>query len=108
LLLDHPVTAGRTDSEKINHILTFGGQTLKGPEGSWAFLKLSDTATESMPPATDKEVSAAGRAQGLALKFGKGRVVVLGDPGMLSAQVIGRERAPMGINAPGTDNKQLA
>lgn len=108
LLLDHPVTAGRTDSEKINHVLTFGGQTLKGPEGSWTFLKLGDTATESVPPATDKEVSAAGRAQGLALKFGKGRVVVLGDPGMLSAQVTGRERTPMGINALGTDNKQLA
>ncbi|HXD31107.1 MAG TPA: hypothetical protein VN643_08320 [Pyrinomonadaceae bacterium] len=108
LLLDHAVTAGRSDSEKVNRVFTFGGQSLKGPEGSWTFLKLGETATESVPPANDKEISVAGRAQGLALKFGKGRVVVLGDPGMLSAQVIGRERTPMGINAPGTDNKQLA
>jgi hypothetical protein len=107
LLLDHPVTAGRTDSEKVNHVVTFGGQTLKGPEGSWIFLKLGDTATESVP-GTDQEVSAAGRAQGVALRFGKGRVVVLGDPGMLSAQVTGRQRTPMGINSPATDNKQLA
>ena len=108
LLLDHPITAGRTDAEKVNRVFTFGGQSLKGPEGSWTFLKLGDTAKESIPPETDKEVSAAGRAQGIALKFGKGRVVVLADPEMLSAQVAGRERTPMGINSAGSDNKQLA
>jgi hypothetical protein len=108
LLLDHPITAGRTDTEKVNRVFTFGGQSLKGPDGSWTFLKLADTAKESMPSEPDKEVSAAGFAQGIALKFGKGRVVVLGDPQMLSAQVTGREKTPMGINSPGTDNKQLA
>jgi hypothetical protein len=108
LLLENPITEGRTDAEKINRVLSFGGQSLKGPEGSWTFMKLSDSATELAPAPNDKEVSAAGRAQGLSLKFGKGRVVVLSEPGVLSAQVTGRERTPMGINSPGTDNKQLA
>jgi len=108
LLLDHPITSGRNDTEKINRVMTFAGQSLKGPEGSSTFLKLPDTAVETLPAVPEKEISAAGRAQGIALKFGKGRVVVLGDSGMLSAQVSGRERAPHGLNYPGVDNKQLA
>ncbi|HYN25556.1 MAG TPA: hypothetical protein VES69_10995, partial [Pyrinomonadaceae bacterium] len=53
-------------------------------------------------------VSAAGRAQGIAFKFGKGRVVVLGEAAMLSAQLAGAEKRPMGMNVPGSDNRQLA
>jgi hypothetical protein len=108
LLLDHPVIAGRSDSEKVSRVMTFGGQSLKGPEGSSMFLKLGDTIMETSPAAGEKETSAAGRAQGVALKFGKGRVVVLAEADVLSAQVTGRERTPIGINSPGTDNKQLA
>lgn len=33
-------------------------------------------------------VSVSGRAQGVALPFGKGRVVVLGEAAMLSAQLL--------------------
>ena len=44
--------------------------------------------------------------QGLALTFGKGRVVVMGEAAELSAQLIGTER--FGMNTPGLDNRQLA
>ncbi len=50
----------------------------------------------------EKRISAAGRAQGLALKAGEGRVVVLGEAAALST------RAPFGLTFPGTDNRQLA
>jgi len=108
LLLDHPITAGRNDAEKISRVIAFTGQSLKGPDGSAVLLKLADTAVDTMPSAPAKEVSAAGRAQGIAIKFGKGRIVVLGEAGMLSAQLSGRENSPMGMNYPGLDNKQLA
>ncbi|HEX8903493.1 MAG TPA: hypothetical protein VF771_01485 [Longimicrobiaceae bacterium] len=55
--------------------------------------------------------SAAGRAQGVALAFGAGRVVVLGEAGMLSAQVSeipGRAPMKMGMNVPGSDDQQFA
>jgi hypothetical protein len=71
-------------------------------------LKLSDTAKDKSDPNTKTESSAAGRAQGIALKFGKGRVVVLGEAALLSAQVSGSENFKMGMNVPGTDNKQFA
>ena len=108
LLLDHAITQGRNEAERINRVLTFTGQSLSGPDGSANFLQLADTAKEKSGRDSEKETSAAGRAQGLALKFGKGRVVVLGDATMLSAQLAGSEKRPMGMNVPGTDNKQLA
>ena len=108
LLLDHPITTGRNDAEKISRVIAFGGQSLKGPEGSTVFLKLADTAVDVAPSPGGKDVPAAGRAQGIALKFGKGRLVVLGEAAMLSALVSGHERTLVGINYPGIDNKQLA
>ena len=53
-------------------------------------------------PEKAKMVSATGRAQAIALPFGKGRVVVFGEAAMLTAQ----ERN-FGMNYPGTDDRQL-
>jgi len=55
-----------------------------------------------------KSASAAGRAQGIAFRLGKGRVVVLGDAAMLSAQVTGSDNQPVGMNVANIDNRQLA
>jgi len=107
LLGDHPITRGREAAERVNRVIAFTGQSLKGPEGSVAFMKLADTALDAMP-GNDKQVSAAGRAQGLAFAFGKGRVVVMGEAGMLSAQLAGPDKKPFGMNRPGIDNRQLA
>lgn len=109
LLLDHPITRGRDEKERVSRIVTFTGQSLTGPNGSVAFLKLADTAVDAIAPERTKKVSAAGRAQGIALKLGKGRVVVLGEAAMLTAQLAGPEKAPFGgLNVPGIDNRQLA
>src|SRR4051812_3512216 len=102
LLGEHPIVAGRNESEKINRVVTYGGQSLKGGEGSSLFLKVAANQAN----AADND-NAADRAQAIAIKFGKGRVVVLGESAMLSAQVTLPERTPMGINST-NDNKQLA
>jgi len=107
-LADHPVTQGRNASERVNKIMTFTGQSLQGPASAIAFLKLADTAFDRMPREDVTPISAAGRAQGVALEFGKGRVIVMGEAGMLSAQLIGPRRALFGMNRPGIDNRQLA
>jgi hypothetical protein len=108
LLLDHPITRGRNDQERINTVLAFTGQSLKGPEDSAVFLKLGSTAKDQATPESTTNVPAAGRAQGIAFKFGKGRVVVLGEAAMLSAQITGPDKSPLGMNFPGSDNRQLA
>ncbi len=69
-------------------------------------LRFADTATEQ--EGRDKEIAAAGRAQGVALKYGRGRVVVLGEAAQLSAQVYGNPPQHLGMNVPGCDNRKLA
>jgi len=108
LLATHPISEGRDQNERLNIVQTFTGQSLKGPEDSVAILKLSDTAKDTPNREADSSVSAAGRAQAIALKFGKGRVVVQGEAAMLSAQIAGQNKQKMGMNVPGNDNKQYA
>jgi hypothetical protein len=123
LLGEHAITNGRNGNERINRVITFTGQSLKGPEGSVSLLNLADSATDRMETwaaspgqgrrsrgaaSNAPQVSAAGRSQGLALTFGSGRVVVLGEASELSAQLAGPQKRPMGMNYPGIDNRQLA
>ena len=107
-LADHPLTRGRDESERVNKVIAFTGQSLKGPADSFAFMRLADTAIDTMPGPNANQVSAAGRAQGIAISFGRGRVIVLGEAGMLSAQVVGAQQVKFGMNRPGIDNRQLA
>jgi hypothetical protein len=107
-LADHPITRGRNDSERVNKIIAFTGQSLKGPPSSVAFMKLADSAVDAMPGVNNNPASAAGRAQGIAMTFGEGRVVVLGEAAMLSAQLAGPNKMPFGMNRPGIDNRQIA
>jgi hypothetical protein len=105
-LADHPITRGREASERINSVLTFTGQSLKGPKESTALLQLSPSAYDAFgidDPVKATTSSAAGRAQAVALAFGKGRVVVTGEAAMLTAQ-----NQNFGMNYPGTDDRQFA
>ncbi len=104
---DHAITKGRNAAERVNKIIAFTGQSLKGPSDAVAFMRLSDTARD-VDRNSGRSISAAGRAQGLAMKPGKGRVVVLAEAAMLSAQLAGPNKAFFGMNRPGTDNRRLA
>jgi hypothetical protein len=104
LLADSPITRGRNSSEKVSRVITFTGQSLKGSADSTPILILPSTAVDVFP---QNKISAAGRNQGLTIKFGKGRVVVLGEAGMLTAQ-IDNEGRTFGMNYPNNDNKQFA
>src|ERR1044072_1197942 len=108
LLATHPITEGRNEKERVNLVRSFTGQSLKGPEGSAGILILANTATDRLTFAEGKITSAAGRTQAVAFKFGKGRVVVQGEAAMLSAQITGADKHPMGMNVPGNDNRQYA
>jgi hypothetical protein len=116
LLGEHVITRGRDATERINRVVTFSGTSVKGPKGSTPLLKLSSTAMDVFPPdkpgtpeapVDHKQVPAADRAQGVALQFGKGRVVVLADAAMLTAQVAPKG-FQFGMNVTGADNRQFA
>jgi hypothetical protein len=104
-LSDHPIIRGRNDAERIGRIVTFTGQALLGPPGSLPLLRLGPDAYDYYPP-TKENRSVAGEAQGLCIELGKGRVVVMGEAAMLTAQIDGRGEK-FGMNVPGIDNAIL-
>lgn len=129
---DHPIIAGRDEGERVRRIRTFTGQSLRGPVGATTLMAMSEDAREAAALPTLQEIDRrleAGEAadavlgelarpalpaQGLAFEHGRGRVVVLGEAGMLTAQVVrfpadsGREDVVFGLQTPGHDDQQFA
>lgn len=111
LLGEHAVLRGRSDAERIDKVVTFRGQSINGPTASVSLFRLATTANDTITMSNGQQEvrSAAGRVQGLALSVGKGRVVVLGEAAMLTAQSFtrGTTVSTFGMSTPGYDNKQL-
>ncbi|MBI1738319.1 MAG: hypothetical protein HYR58_03640 [Acidobacteria bacterium] len=85
--------------------MTYTGQSLDGPAAATVLLRLPGTAVEGVPEGDSLVERPAGQAQGLAFELGKGRVVVLGEGAMVTAQV--NRRVPYGMNTPDNDNRQF-
>lgn len=119
LIGDHPVTRGRDAEERVDRVVTFGGQALGAPAGASPILLLADTAEVVDDPDRGRKAPgrpAAGRVQAVALEHGAGRVVVLGEAAVFTSQVIrgdaarsfGRDELRLGMSRTDTDNRQLA
>lgn len=112
LLGNHAITRGRDSSEVVRRVATWTGESFDGPPDAVSLLTLSKQAQDV--PAADSAV-VGGHAQGLAFTHGHGRVVVLGDAAMLTAQLNltpDPNRAlgvplKMGINRTDLDNRQF-
>lgn len=120
-LADHPIIGGRGGSEAVRTVVTFTGQSLVAPDGATPLLRCADTGIDRIPISSESvttggrtvttfetnDSSAAGHCQGLAMPFGAGRVAVLGEAAMLSAQIDAQSGLAFGMNVPGTDNRQF-
>lgn len=97
-LLAHPITAG------IDTILTFTGSAFRIPKGATPLLALKNYTLISPVVAWQFEentptLPSDGYYQGACLVYGKGRVVVMGEAAMFSAQLAGPGRNKVGMNA---------
>ena len=113
-LIDSKITSGRSDSEKVTSVATFGGSAFKAPEGAIGIIQFGPKSvsreTRRAPGITPDAptISIAGWYQGAALNFKKGRVIVFGEAAMFSAQLAGAKKRAMGMNAPNAkQNYQL-
>jgi hypothetical protein len=118
----HPIVDGASTSQRVGRVLTFTGTSVYADPPAIPFLVLTTSAFARPPQPTverkngDTIVSVAygdpvpvpGWSQGLAIQFGKGRVVVLGEAAMLTARLHRYDGRPIGMNTPGYDNRQLA
>jgi hypothetical protein len=119
-LAAHPITDGFGDAARVDTVETFTGQSLGGPVDAGILLRLGPSAMDRLPVHSTRTTqgsktittfetqdrSAAGRAQGLALACGRGRVVVLAEAAMLTAQIERGRR--FGMNARGNHNRNFA
>ena len=97
LLPDHALTAG------VKRAVVFGGQSLLFSHNAVVFIRVGAAAkNREGGPVT-------GNGQAGAIRAGRGRVVITGDMGMLSAQLLTENgtTSPWGMNVPGIDNRQL-
>ncbi len=122
LLMDCPITRGRNADEGIHRIVTFTGQSLSAPDSNAIVLKLSPHAYDTAPDSIWQRKHlifftntytrfadpkpALGNCQAAALEIGAGRVVILGEAAMLTAQIV--QGIKFGMNYPNNDNKQFA
>jgi hypothetical protein len=114
-LATHAIVEGRTPRERIDSVVTFTGQGFKAPSADASPLLRLPSDIQVLEPDTAWVFSAATRRhtgagwlQGAALEVGRGRVVVLGEAAMFSAQLGGAQRVPVGMNsAAAAQNPQL-
>jgi hypothetical protein len=110
-LPDHAIISGGDSTSSVNVVYTFTGQSLDGPAHATTLLALPAHAIEYVPEhggegRVEMKEEKAGSAQGLAFDYGKGRVVILGEAAMLTAQVYKDDH--FGMNTPGCDNQRFA
>ena len=96
-IADHPITCGLSQAERIDRVATFRGTSFDAPPAAVPLLRFSDAAIDALGPAGTPRRPAAGRNQGLAMSFGNGRVVLLGEAAMLT-----------NIDLPAVQNRQFA
>jgi len=111
---DHPILRGREGvDEPVRSVVTFGGSAFFPSAGVQPLLKVPAGAVGTV---YSQELSqdlwprypVDGWLVGGALAFGEGRVVVLSEAAMCSAQLAGPDRSPMGMNvAPSVDNPRF-
>jgi hypothetical protein len=104
----HAIIAGRDERESVASVRTFRGQAFRAPQAEplivlpagWVNL-MSEKAWE-FTDATPR-LPVEGWLQGAVQTVGKGRAAFFGEAAMFSAQRVGPDRKPMGMNAPGAE-----
>jgi DNA modification methylase len=98
-LSDDEITRG------VDTVVTFTGSAFKIPKGAKPILTLKNY-TLSLPVVAwqfeenTPAVSGDGFFQGAYMDYGKGKIVVMGEAAMFSAQLAGPNRNPVGLNRP--------
>lgn len=105
-LSSNTITNGRDSSEKIDSIRIFTGQAFKAPRAATIITTLDDQYEILLPSEawefddTTPTISGKGFANGAYRKYKKGRILIMGEAAMFSAQLAGPQQNKMGMNHP--------
>ena len=103
-----PIANGEKSSERIDTVTTYTGQAFRLDPALRAepVLVLRDGYQLLLPEVAFQfsertpRISATSLLQGAVVYHGQGRVAVFGEAAMFSAQVVGPDKRPIGMNAP--------
>jgi hypothetical protein len=105
-LHDNIITNGTNADERVDSILTFTGHAFEIPPDATPIMTFSDIYLEWCPDTAWRfentvPESIAGLSQGAFKEFGEGRVVILGEAMMITAQLAaGLSWKKIGMNSP--------
>lgn len=100
------ITKGRTKDEQIDSLMVFTGQAFIAPKEATVLTRLNDDYEVLLPSiawgfseATPR-MSGQSLVNGAFMDYGKGRLVVMGEAAMFSAQLSGPLKVKAGMNHP--------
>lgn len=105
-LADHPITRGGRGDGAVTAVRTFTGSAFAAPNADPLLTLTPEFSLFPGPSTTGPRAPAAGLYQGAALRFGRGRVVVMGEAAMFTSQLQGADRRLIGFGAPGAEQNQ--
>ncbi len=112
----HAIIRGRDSTERVTQVRSFTGQAFRLAGATAAAVMVLPEDFVLLEPriawqfdSTTTQRQVGGWLQGATRRIGSGRVAFFGEAAMFSAQVIGGEKRPMGMNAPlAEQNAQFA
>ncbi|MBL7924832.1 MAG: hypothetical protein JNL88_11590 [Bacteroidia bacterium] len=113
-LLSNAITKGRWPEEQVDSVLLITGQAFIAPQAAGILTRL-DTSYRVYLPQIAWEITDTtacmepeGLVNGACMEYGRGRIVMMGEAAMFSAQLAGASRNKMGMNHPSAkQNAQL-
>jgi hypothetical protein len=105
-LLGNVITNGRSSAERVDSITIFGGHAFLPSRSMHPIIRFSDDHKVFFPTVagdfTEKTpvISASGLFHSIFFTEGKGKVVIVAEAAMFSAQRAGQGKIKMGMNAP--------
>lgn len=103
-LHDHIITNGKLPSDKIDSIVGFTGQAFMAPAGAEVISSFKSDYRVYFPEIawqindSTANIPALGLAHSASLVYGKGRIVVVGEAAMFTAQLAGPQQQKVGMN----------
>ena len=105
-LAPHPIKQGRDDTERIDSVATFTGFAFQASEAFRPLLIFGENAWSLQPSGwfdvsrDDPRIPVEGWYHAAAAEIGQGRIVVIGEAAMFTAQVRGPNRFRNGLSSP--------
>lgn len=103
-LVEHPITNGSSNEEKIDSLATFTGQAFQGDQETQPLMIFGSSVMSLTPDEawefyyTTSKISVDGWYQGAVKEYGEGQAAFFGEAAMFTKQIC-ENNTPMGTNA---------